>query len=166
MTSDESTRMRDCAPAIPRARSSIAAEHRFRIRSDYSFLNGAAQRASREERVQGARADQGVCPTLLAERASNLRPVCIPQVYTGFIPMKTAISISDDLLRAGDRAAKQLGVSRSRLFSMALQDYLRSRHKGEIAEQLKRAYSDDPSTEERDLTKGYKSKLRNNLDRW
>ncbi len=80
--------------------------------------------------------------------------------------MKTAISISDDLLQAGDRAAKQLGVSRSRLFSMALQEYLRSRHKAEIAEQLRRAYSDDPSAEEGDLTKRYKSKLRKNLDRW
>jgi len=35
--------------------------------------------------------------------------------------MKTAISIDDQLLQDADRAAKRMGLSRSRLFSLALQ---------------------------------------------
>jgi metal-responsive CopG/Arc/MetJ family transcriptional regulator len=38
--------------------------------------------------------------------------------------MKTAISIDDELLRAADHAAQGMGVSRSRLFALAVGDFL------------------------------------------
>ena len=80
--------------------------------------------------------------------------------------MKTAISVSDDLLQAGDQAAKLLGVSRSRLFSMALQEFLRTRHKAQIAEQLNEVYGDNPDREDREMVEQLKTKLRPSLERW
>lgn len=81
--------------------------------------------------------------------------------------MKIAISVEDEFLRMADRAAHQMCVSRSRLFSMALQEFLRSqKDPAGIVEGLKLAYFDDPSEEERTLTKQFKTKLRFRLDRW
>ena len=50
--------------------------------------------------------------------------------------MKTAISIEDELLIEADRTAHQMGISRSRLFSLALANYLRKRRNKEILDQL------------------------------
>jgi len=38
--------------------------------------------------------------------------------------MKTAISIEDGLLREADDTARQMGLSRSRLFALAVADFL------------------------------------------
>ena len=38
--------------------------------------------------------------------------------------MKTAVSVDDELITEADRAAREMGVSRSRLFSLALEAYL------------------------------------------
>ena len=38
--------------------------------------------------------------------------------------MRTAISVPDNLLRSADTLAERLGVSRSKLFSRALADYV------------------------------------------
>lgn len=39
--------------------------------------------------------------------------------------MKTAISIDDGLLREADETARMMGLSRSRLFALAVGDFLR-----------------------------------------
>ena len=44
--------------------------------------------------------------------------------------MKTAISIPDDLFQAADRLARELGKSRSHLYSQAVREYL-ARHSGD-----------------------------------
>jgi metal-responsive CopG/Arc/MetJ family transcriptional regulator len=44
--------------------------------------------------------------------------------------MKTAISIPDSIFQSADALAKQLGISRSELYSKAVAEYL-SRHHGE-----------------------------------
>jgi metal-responsive CopG/Arc/MetJ family transcriptional regulator len=54
--------------------------------------------------------------------------------------MKTAISIETPLLEETDRTAKKLGVSRSRLVSLALKNYLRQSRNHEIVEQLNHVY--------------------------
>ncbi|MFH0946218.1 MAG: CopG family transcriptional regulator [Planctomycetota bacterium] len=48
--------------------------------------------------------------------------------------MKTAISISDDLFRAAERAAKRLGLSRSELYRRALSAFL-ERHADKLVTQ-------------------------------
>jgi metal-responsive CopG/Arc/MetJ family transcriptional regulator len=48
--------------------------------------------------------------------------------------MKTAISIPDRLFEAAERLARQLGVSRSRLFQMAVASFLEEHRQDRVAE--------------------------------
>jgi metal-responsive CopG/Arc/MetJ family transcriptional regulator len=81
--------------------------------------------------------------------------------------MKTAISVADRLMQEADRAAKELGVSRSRVFSIALENYLRARRDEKIAEQLDRVYGSQPDPGERRTVAKLKSRFRATIkDRW
>jgi metal-responsive CopG/Arc/MetJ family transcriptional regulator len=81
--------------------------------------------------------------------------------------MKTAISVEDDLLHEADRTARQMGLSRSRLFALALRNYLRQRRQEEMSECLNRVYADPPDTAERRTTSRMKSKFRTTIrQRW
>jgi metal-responsive CopG/Arc/MetJ family transcriptional regulator len=76
--------------------------------------------------------------------------------------MKTAISIESALLEEADRTATKLGVSRSRLVSLALAEYLKKQRNEEITQQLNRIYAD--STEPRlDLKPKFRATMK---DRW
>jgi antitoxin MazE6 len=80
--------------------------------------------------------------------------------------MKTAISVDGDLLQAADKAARRMGLSRSKLFSMAMERYLRQQRLQEITEQLNRVYS-KPDPEERLLPALMKAKRRTSTrERW
>ena len=81
--------------------------------------------------------------------------------------MKTAVSVNAGLLREADRAAKQLGLSRSRLFSVALESYLRNRRHQEIIERLNRAHSGEPDTGEQRVRAAMKGRFAATVkDRW
>jgi metal-responsive CopG/Arc/MetJ family transcriptional regulator len=58
--------------------------------------------------------------------------------------MKTAISLDAGLLEEADRTARQMGLSRSRLFALALQDYLHSRSRDQMLANLNRVYAGEP----------------------
>jgi metal-responsive CopG/Arc/MetJ family transcriptional regulator len=80
--------------------------------------------------------------------------------------MKTAISLDDGLLKQADETARLMGLSRSRLFSVALEDFLRRRHQEQMIEQLNQVYSDDKPNEARTV-KRMKDKFRATVkDRW
>jgi len=80
--------------------------------------------------------------------------------------MKTAISVDDHLLREADRTARQMGLSRSRFFSVAVERYLRQRRQQEFTDRLNRVYS-APDPDEQLLPSLMKSKLRATLkDQW
>jgi metal-responsive CopG/Arc/MetJ family transcriptional regulator len=74
--------------------------------------------------------------------------------------MKTAISLEDELMLQADRTARQMGVSRSRLFSIALEAYLRQRQSREILGKLNKVYADEPSPAERRTVAGMKRRFR------
>jgi metal-responsive CopG/Arc/MetJ family transcriptional regulator len=81
--------------------------------------------------------------------------------------MKTAISVEDELLKEADRFAHRLGVSRSRLLSLALRDYLTQRRDEEIIEQLNQVYGGERDPEEARVTRQMKAKFRRVIqDRW
>jgi predicted transcriptional regulator len=81
--------------------------------------------------------------------------------------MKTAISLDDHLLEEADRTARALGLSRSRLFALALEDYLRHRRQEQIVEQLNKVYADHPDPSEARIVQGMKNKVRRTIkDRW
>ena len=81
--------------------------------------------------------------------------------------MKTAISVDDDLVHEADRTAKQLGLSRSKLFSLALEAYLRNRRHQEIKERLNRAHGGERDPDEQRILAAMKTKfVASNRDRW
>ena len=81
--------------------------------------------------------------------------------------MKTAISVDDDLLEQADNTARQMGLSRSRLFSVALEEYLRRRRQEATVQQLNRAYAGQADATEQRLTARMKAKFRSTIkDRW
>jgi hypothetical protein len=73
--------------------------------------------------------------------------------------MKTAISVEDSLMEQADKAARDLGLSRSALIAEALRDYLRDRERIRVTHQLNQAYADDPDPEERHLARKLRTKL-------
>jgi len=67
--------------------------------------------------------------------------------------MKTAVSIPDKIFRSADSLAKRLGVSRSRLYAEALEDFLSRRQNLQVKERLDAVYGEEKSTLEPDLGK-------------
>ncbi len=68
--------------------------------------------------------------------------------------MKTAISIDDKLLQASDKAAKRMGVSRSRFFSIAANELLRKQREDEITRRLNEVWADGMDNEEKQVLDG------------
>jgi metal-responsive CopG/Arc/MetJ family transcriptional regulator len=59
--------------------------------------------------------------------------------------MKVAISLPDDLYRDAEKAARQLGLSRSQLYAAALAEYLARRRSAGIVAALDAVYSKEPA---------------------
>jgi len=80
--------------------------------------------------------------------------------YTG--GMKTAVSLPAPIFEVAEQTAQYMGVSRSKLYALALEDYL-SRHSGEMITQKLNEVYDKISREEfdkefgRDLEVGLES---------
>lgn len=80
--------------------------------------------------------------------------------------MKTAISIEAPLLEETDRTARKLGLSRSRVVSLALADYLRHQRNQQIVEQLNHVYAESGALD-KSLAAKLKDKFRSTVkDRW
>jgi metal-responsive CopG/Arc/MetJ family transcriptional regulator len=58
--------------------------------------------------------------------------------------MKTAISLPDPLFAEAEAAAKDLGVSRSKLIQTALEDFLRRRRDEEVTAALNQSLAEHP----------------------
>lgn len=65
--------------------------------------------------------------------------------------MKTAISIEKNLFEQADNLARTMKVSRSKLFVIALQDYIEHQKNKEMLAQINSAYADEPDTTEQTL---------------
>ena len=65
--------------------------------------------------------------------------------------IKTAISIEKDLFDQGEKLAQSMNVSRSRLFVIALQDFIAHQKNKEMLAQINAAYADEPDTAEQTL---------------
>ncbi len=62
--------------------------------------------------------------------------------------IKTAISLQKSLFEQADDLARKLKISRSRLFVLALEDYLRRQENRELLEQINAAYAGEPDPSE------------------
>jgi metal-responsive CopG/Arc/MetJ family transcriptional regulator len=72
--------------------------------------------------------------------------------------MKTAISIEDELLKEADEIARRMGLSRSRLFALAIGDFLRRHREEEMLARLNEVYAGRTEPLEKCLVKAIKSK--------
>jgi metal-responsive CopG/Arc/MetJ family transcriptional regulator len=70
--------------------------------------------------------------------------------------MKTAISLSDSLFHSADTLARRLGISRSRLFATAVEEFVAKHRSEKITERLNSIYSSDPSRIEPPLRRAQK----------
>ena len=59
--------------------------------------------------------------------------------------MKTAISLPDDLFRAGDALAKRMRVSRSELYARALAEYVAKHRADQLTQRLNTVYATEDS---------------------
>lgn len=55
--------------------------------------------------------------------------------------MKTAISIPDDVFAAAERAAEEMGLSRSALYARAVSDFVARRDDARVTERLDAVYA-------------------------
>ena len=81
--------------------------------------------------------------------------------------MKTAISIDEGLLQEADETARRMGLSRSRLFALALGDFLQRRRREQMLRRLNEVYGEGMSSAEQAVLKGIKRKVRRAVkERW
>ncbi len=59
--------------------------------------------------------------------------------------MKTAVSLPDNVFKAGERFAKKTGLSRSALYAEALKEFLERHRDDEITSRLNDVYTTEPS---------------------
>ena len=74
--------------------------------------------------------------------------------------IKTAISLEKDLFQQVSKMAQDLHISRSRLFTLAVKEYLRRLESRLLLEKLNEAYDDEPDAEEIAVSKAMRRKHR------
>ena len=65
--------------------------------------------------------------------------------------IKTAISIDKNLFDQAEKIARTMKVSRSKLFVIALQDFIEHQKNKELLAQINAAYADEPDATEQAL---------------
>jgi metal-responsive CopG/Arc/MetJ family transcriptional regulator len=56
--------------------------------------------------------------------------------------VKTAISLQEELFDQAEQIAREMNISRSRLFALALEEFITRQRNRQILEQINAAYSD------------------------
>ena len=65
--------------------------------------------------------------------------------------IKTAISIQKSLFEKAEDLAREMKVSRSRIYALALQDYLRRRENKDLLAQINAAHADELEASEKTI---------------
>lgn len=78
----------------------------------------------------------------------RLSRVVIPWYDLG---MKIALSIPDELFASAEALAKRLGVSRSRLYASALQEFVAKQRSKNVTERLNGVYAEHDSSLDKTL---------------
>jgi len=65
--------------------------------------------------------------------------------------IKTAVSIHKSLFEQAEKIARKMKVSRSRLFALALEDYIHREQNRELLTKINAAYADEPDANEQTL---------------
>lgn len=78
---------------------------------------------------------------------------------------KTAISLDKETLKQVDQRAKEAQISRSRLISLAVQEYLQKLENGSVLAELNKAYQDQPTEEENELLQAVQGRHKSLLEK-
>ena len=79
--------------------------------------------------------------------------------------IKTAISMQEELFKEVNKLAGELHVSRSRLFVMAVQDFIEKKKSHNLLSQINNAFSDHPDSEEIKLQSKMRKKQARKLEK-
>lgn len=79
--------------------------------------------------------------------------------------IKTAVSIEKSLFEKAEKLAHDMNVSRSKLFSLAINEYLEKQENYLLLAQLNSVYGEDQIQEEEDLFKSHKENHKNIVER-
>ncbi len=79
--------------------------------------------------------------------------------------VKTAISIQEELFKEVNKLASELQVSRSKLFVMAVQEFIKKRENQNLRSQINNAFSDLADSEEVKVHEKMREKQRKNLEK-
>jgi metal-responsive CopG/Arc/MetJ family transcriptional regulator len=74
--------------------------------------------------------------------------------------VKTAISLEEPLLKRADRVARELNVSRSRLFALAVDAFIQQRQNEALLNALNEAYTDAATDEQDETEERYWQKMK------
>ena len=77
--------------------------------------------------------------------------------------VKTAISIQEDLFQEVNKTARELDISRSKLFVRAVRDFIKKQESQKLLAQINEAFSDYPDPAERKVNEGMSRKRLDNL---
>ena len=78
--------------------------------------------------------------------------------------VKTAISIEESLFKEADQLADEMNTSRSRLFEMAVSEFVHRQKSKKMLEEINSAYDDTPDATEREQRQAMKAKHRQLLE--
>ncbi len=59
--------------------------------------------------------------------------------------MKTAISIPDNLFKKAEKTARKMGLSRSRFFTIAVEEFIENHNPSQITDKLNSIYQNENS---------------------
>ncbi len=78
--------------------------------------------------------------------------------------IKTAVSIDKSLFEQAESIAREMRVSRSSLFALALQDFIRRHQNEELLRRINEAYEDIPDADEQERFRKMRRKQRKVLE--
>jgi len=85
--------------------------------------------------------------------------------YVMATSVKTAISIQKELFQEVNKLAEELHVSRSRLFVLAVRDFIKKNENKKIISQINKAYGDYADSNEESLQNAMRQKQARNIER-
>ncbi len=77
--------------------------------------------------------------------------------------VKTAISVENTLFNKANKLATEMNISRSRLFSLAIEDYIKKQESRNLLDELNAVYEEPPTYNEDKKTQAMKRKQKHLL---
>jgi predicted transcriptional regulator len=79
--------------------------------------------------------------------------------------VKTAISLNEELFSKVNQLADDMHISRSKVFTLAVQDYVKKQENQALLARLNEAYKDFPVKEEKKVIKSMRSKQKKMIEK-